>query len=66
MHLPIEPLFWIVAAISVTLLGLAKGGFTGVGMVATPLLALFVPPLQAVARGSRSSAARTISSQALR
>ena len=29
MHLPIEPLFWIVAAISVTLLGLAKGGFTG-------------------------------------
>ncbi len=49
MHLPIEPLFWIVAAISVTLLGLAKGGFTGVGMVATPLLALIIPPLQAVA-----------------
>lgn len=49
MNLPADPLFWIVAAISVTLLGLAKGGFTGVGMVATPLLALIIPPLQAVA-----------------
>jgi uncharacterized membrane protein YfcA len=49
LHLPTDPLFWIVAAISVTLLGLAKGGFTGVGMVATPLLALIIPPLQAVA-----------------
>jgi uncharacterized membrane protein YfcA len=42
-------LFWIVSAIAVTLVGLAKGGFTGVGMVGTPLLALIVPPLQAVA-----------------
>lgn len=49
MNLPTDPLFWIVAAIGVTLLGLAKGGFTGVGMVATPLLALVIPPLQAVA-----------------
>ena len=48
MQLPTDPLFWIVAAIAVTLLGLAKGGFTGVGMVATPMLALIVPPLQAV------------------
>lgn len=49
MHLPTDPLFWIVAAIGVTLVGLAKGGFTGVGMVATPMLALIIPPLQAVA-----------------
>lgn len=49
MNLPSDPLFWIVAAIAVTLVGLAKGGFTGVGMVGTPLLALIVPPLQAVA-----------------
>jgi hypothetical protein len=49
LHLPTDPLVWIVATIAVTLLGLAKGGFTGVGMVATPLLALIVPPLQAVA-----------------
>jgi uncharacterized membrane protein YfcA len=49
LNLPADPLFWIVATIAVTLLGLAKGGFTGVGMVATPLLALIIPPLQAVA-----------------
>jgi uncharacterized membrane protein YfcA len=33
----------------VLLVGLAKGGFSGVGMAATPLLALAMPPLQAVA-----------------
>src|SRR5690606_7599054 len=49
LPLPADPLFWIVAAIAVTLVGLAKGGFTGVGMVGTPMLALIVPPLQAVA-----------------
>jgi uncharacterized membrane protein YfcA len=42
-----DPLFLTVAAISVTLLGLAKGGFYGIGMLATPLLALVVPPVQA-------------------
>jgi uncharacterized membrane protein YfcA len=47
MPLPTDPVFWIVACIAVTFLGIAKGGFTGVGMVATPLLALIVPPLQA-------------------
>ena len=31
------------------LVGLAKGGFSGIGMAATPLLALTVPPLQALA-----------------
>lgn len=49
MQIPTDPLFWIIAAIAVTLLGLAKGGFTGVGVAATPLLALIIPPLQAVA-----------------
>ncbi len=49
MTLPADPLFWIVAVTAVTLLGLAKGGFVGIGMVATPMLALIVPPLQAVA-----------------
>src|SRR3954452_16395208 len=34
---------------AVLLVGLAKGGFSGVGMAATPLLALSVPPLQALA-----------------
>ena len=34
---------------AVTLLGLAKGGFAGAGMVATPMMALIIPPLQAAA-----------------
>lgn len=49
LHIPTDPLFWIVAVIAVTLVGLAKGGFTGVGMVGTPMLALVISPLQAVA-----------------
>jgi uncharacterized membrane protein YfcA len=49
LTLPSDPLFWTIAVIAVTLLGFAKGGFVGIGMVATPMLALIVPPLQAVA-----------------
>ncbi len=44
-----DPLFLLVAIPAVTFLGLAKGGFSGVGMIATPLLALILPPLQAAA-----------------
>jgi len=44
-----DPLFYLLALPAVTLLGLGKGGFAGVGMIATPLLALAVPPLQAAA-----------------
>lgn len=47
--IPTEPSFWVVAAIAVTCTGLAKGGFSGIGMAATPFLALVVPPLQAAA-----------------
>jgi hypothetical protein len=47
--LPVDLTFWIIAAIAVTCTGLAKGGFSGIGMAATPLLALVVPPLQAAA-----------------
>ena len=47
--LPSDPVFWLVAAIAVTCTGLAKGGFSGIGMAATPFLALVVPPLQAAA-----------------
>lgn len=39
-----DPLFLAVAAIAVILLGLAKGGFAGVGTLSTPLLALVVAP----------------------
>ncbi len=44
-----DPLFYLLAVPAVTFLGLSKGGFAGLGMIATPLLALAVPPLQAAA-----------------
>lgn len=44
-----DPLFYLLAIPAVTLLGLGKGGFAGVGMVSTPLVALAVPPLQGAA-----------------
>ena len=44
-----DPLFYLVAVPAVMFLGLSKGGFTGLGMIATPLLALVVPPLEGAA-----------------
>jgi len=44
-----DPLFYVLAIPAVLLLGLGKGGFAGVGMVSTPMLALAVPPLQGAA-----------------
>jgi uncharacterized protein len=44
-----DPLFYLLAIPAVTFLGLGKGGFAGIGMVAAPLLALVMPPLQAAA-----------------
>ena len=44
-----DPLFLAIALAAVVILGLAKGGFSGVGMLATPMLALVIPPLQAAA-----------------
>lgn len=44
-----DPLFWLLAFWAVTALGLSKGGFAGAGMIATPLLSLVMPPLQAAA-----------------
>ncbi len=44
-----DPLFFLVAVPAVACLGLSKGGFAGVGMLATPLVALVLPPLQAAA-----------------
>ena len=38
-----------VAIIGVCLLGISKGGFLGLGVMALPLMSLFVPPLQAAA-----------------
>jgi uncharacterized membrane protein YfcA len=44
-----DPQFWLLAFFAVTALGLGKGGFSGVGMIAAPLLSLMVPPLKAAA-----------------
>ena len=44
-----EPIFYFIAIPAVIFLGLAKGGFSGVGTAATPLLALYLPPLEAAA-----------------
>jgi uncharacterized membrane protein YfcA len=46
---PTDPIFYIAACVAVTFLGLAKVGFAGVGLVATPLLSLVIPPVQAIA-----------------
>jgi len=44
-----NPLFYAAAIPAVTLLGLAKGGFSGLGLLSLPLLALVVSPVQAAA-----------------
>jgi uncharacterized membrane protein YfcA len=44
-----EPLFYLIAVPAVVALGLSKGGFSGVGQIGTPLLALIMPPLEAAA-----------------
>jgi len=44
-----DPLFYVVAIPAVMFLGLSKGGFSSVGMVATPLVAIVMGPLEAAA-----------------
>jgi uncharacterized membrane protein YfcA len=44
-----DPLFWLAATLAVSALGLSKGGFAGAGMISTPLMSLFMPPLAASA-----------------
>ncbi len=45
----LDPLFYAAAVPAVTLMGLAKGGFSGLGMLSLPLMALVVSPVQAAA-----------------
>jgi uncharacterized membrane protein YfcA len=42
-----DPLFYVAAIPAVILLGLAKGGFSGIGVLAVPLMTLAVSPVQA-------------------
>jgi uncharacterized membrane protein YfcA len=44
-----HPLFYLAAVPAVTLLGLAKGGFSGLGLMSLPLMALVVSPVQSAA-----------------
>jgi len=44
-----DPLFYLLAIPAITILGIGKGGFSGIGMISTPLMALAIPPLQAAA-----------------
>lgn len=49
MSIITDPLFYMVAVPAIVALGLSKGGFAGVGVIATPLTALYLPPLEAAA-----------------
>lgn len=49
MSLLADPVTLAVVALAVVLLGLAKGGLSGVGALATPLVALVLPPTIAAA-----------------
>ena len=44
-----DPWFYAAAIPAVILLGLAKGGFAGIGILGVPLLALVISPVQAAA-----------------
>ena len=39
--------FYLVVGVAVVILGLSKGGFAGVGMISTPMLALAIGPIAA-------------------
>lgn len=49
MELLSDPAALALAVLAVCILGLAKGGFAGLGVLGTPLLALAMPPTVAVA-----------------
>jgi uncharacterized membrane protein YfcA len=42
-----DPWFYVAAVPAVIILGLAKGGFAGIGTLATPIIALAISPVQA-------------------
>lgn len=44
-----DPFFVAMAILSVVIIGFAKGGFSGLGMLATPVLALAISPVKAAA-----------------
>lgn len=49
MDLLADPFTIAIAVVAVIILGLAKGGFAGLGVLATPVMALALPPVTAAA-----------------
>jgi uncharacterized membrane protein YfcA len=49
VNLLADPAFMAASVVGVCLLGISKGGFLGLGVMALPLMSLYVPPLQAAA-----------------
>lgn len=49
MHIITDPYFYALAIPAVIALGLSKGGFSGVGQMSLPIVALVMPPLEAAA-----------------
>ena len=47
--MPHDTFFYLVVAGAVSLMGLAKGGLIGLGMLSMPLMAMVVPPVEAAA-----------------
>jgi uncharacterized membrane protein YfcA len=45
----VDPFFYVLAVPAVMLLGLAKGGFSGMGALSLPMLALAIDPVRAAA-----------------
>lgn len=45
----LDPVFYAVAVPAVILMGLAKGGFAGVGAISLPAIAMIISPVQAAA-----------------
>lgn len=45
----LEPNFWLFGGVAVLLFGLAKGGFSGLGVLSVPIFSFAVPPLEAAA-----------------
>ena len=49
MTLPTDPVFLTTASLAIILVGLGKGGFSGLGAASMPLLALVMDPVKAAA-----------------
>jgi len=49
VSLPADPLFYVLAAIAVILVGLGKGGFSGLGSASMPVMTLAIDPISGAA-----------------